>query len=293
LIRSNGTEACTVLTDFENNPGQAGIRYLIRYIMPELPDVEVFRHYAQEHAMNKKIGDVEYTDAAEVLESSKQKITRSLKGHKFTRTERTGKHMFLKTDEGRWLAMHFGMTGYLRYRKKGEKQPDYSKMIIRFEGGDKLSIVSKRKLGQIEITDDPQEYKKNNHIGMDALDCSFEDFRKALENKRGGIKNALMDQSRVSGIGNIYSDEILFQEKLHPKYKFEDLGTKELRSLHKTMQRVMKTAISNEAKPSELPRNYLLPHRKEGEDCPGCKGKVSKIKINGRGAYFCPDCQKL
>jgi formamidopyrimidine-DNA glycosylase len=261
--------------------------------MPELPDVEVFRQYAEKHAMNKKISDVEYTDAGEVLKSSKQKITRSLKGQKFIKTERTGKHMFLKTGEGRWLAMHFGMTGYLYYLDDGEKQPGFSKVIIRFEGGDKLSYVSKRKLGHIQITDDLQEYKRENDIGTDALNCSFEAFSKALENKRGGIKNALMDQSRISGIGNIYSDEILFQEKLHPKFKFEDLGTKELRSLHKTIQQVMKTAISKKANPSELPRNYLLPHRTEGEDCPGCKGKVRKIKINGRGSYFCPDCQRL
>lgn len=261
--------------------------------MPELPDVEVFRRYAEKHAMNKKIGAVEYTDPGKILKSSRQKVTRTLQGQKLTKSARTGKHLFFKTGDGHWLTMHFGMTGYLKYRKKDEKQPDYEKVTIAFERGDKLSYVSKRKLGQIEITDDPQEYKKENDIGIDALACSYEEFQQALKNKRGGIKNVLMDQSRISGIGNIYSDEILFQEKLHPKYKFEALDKEELRSLHKTIHRILQTAINNDALPSDLPRTYLLPHRSEGEDCPGCKGKVRKIKINGRGTYFCPDCQKL
>ncbi|MCF8234250.1 MAG: hypothetical protein K9G67_09540 [Bacteroidales bacterium] len=261
--------------------------------MPELPDVEVFRQHAEKHAKNKKISEIRYNDAGRVLKSSKQKISRNLKGQKFTGSARAGKHMFLKTDDDKWLAMHFGMTGFLKHWKKGDDEPEYSKVIFSFDDDHRLSYISKRKLGELEITDNPEAYKKENHIGIDALDCSFKEFKEALKDKQGGIKNVLMDQSKVSGIGNIYSDEILYQEKLHPKHKFEKLDEKQLKSLHKTIQRVMQTAIDNKAQPSDLPDHYLLPHREEGNNCPDCKGKIKKIKINGRGTYVCPKCQKL
>lgn len=269
------------------------ITTLVRKAMPELPDVEVFRQHAEKHAMNKTIRGVAYNDAGKLLKSPEQTISRALKGQKFTRSSRTGKHMFLKTGEDRWLAMHFGMTGYLKYWKDTDKRSDFSKVIIGFEEGSNLSFVSKRKLGEMKITDDPEDYRRENGLGMDALDIPFSEFRKSLEDKRGSIKNVLMDQSRVSGIGNIYSDEILFQEKWHPKQRFEKLDEEALRSLHKTIHRVLKTAINRDARPSDLPANYLLPNREEGKKCPACEGKISKIKINGRGVYFCPDCQKL
>ncbi len=261
--------------------------------MPELPDVEVFRQYAQKHVMNKKITRVEYHDAGQVLESTKQKISRRVKGEKFIQSGRVGKHMFLKISSGSWLALHFGMTGYLKYFKSDNDPPEYSKADFYFDDGHALAFISKRKLGELEITENTDTYCKENDIGIDVYDSSFEEFVEALDDKRGGIKNVLMDQSCVSGIGNVYSDEILYQENLHPKVKFEKLDDRALKSLYNTIQRVMRTAINHNADPSKFPGRYLLQHRKEGEECPECKGKIKKIKINGRGCYICPGCQKL
>lgn len=260
--------------------------------MPELPDVEVMRQYAEEHAMDRKVTGIEYKDSKEILESTKQKISRNIKSERFTDSRREGKHLLLKTKSGKWLAMHFGMTGDLKYFRTGKDEPEYSKLILHFDNGHSLSYISGRKLGKISITDDPEAYKSDLDIGIDALKCSFGEFRDALEGKRGSIKNVLMDQSRVAGIGNIYSDEILYQEKLHPKYRFEKLDEKGLKSLHSTIRRALKTAINHNADPSDLPGHYLLPHRNEGEKCPDCKGKIKKIKINGRGTFICPQCQK-
>jgi formamidopyrimidine-DNA glycosylase len=261
--------------------------------MPELPDVEIYKKYVEKHAMNKKIKGVEYNDPKQLLESSKQKISQNLKGSKFTHSKRLGKHLLLQVDDKKWLAMHFGMTGDISYFKYNEKDPEYSKVIIEFNNNHKLSVISKRKLGELTITENPEIYRKENDIGIDAFKCGFEEFKKALEGKRGGIKNVLMDQSRVAGIGNIYSDEILYQEKLHPKFKFEKLDKKTLKSLYNAIQRVLKTAINHEANPKDFPNHYLLKHRKEGEDCPRCNGEIKKIRINGRGCYICPKCQKL
>jgi formamidopyrimidine-DNA glycosylase len=261
--------------------------------MPELPDVEVYKKYVEKHAMNKKITSIEYNDSKQLLESSKQEISRNVKGAKFTSSKRLGKHLLLQVDDKKWLAMHFGMTGDVKYFKNDEKEPQYSKVIFAFNNDHKLSIISKRKLGALAIAENTESYAKEYDIGIDAWQCSYGDFKEALEGKRGGIKNVLMDQSRVAGIGNIYSDEILYQVKIHPKFKFEKLDEKALKSLYNTIQRVLKTAINHKANPKDFPNHYLLKHRKEGEDCPDCKGKIEKIEINGRGCYICPKCQKL
>ncbi|MFW6224260.1 MAG: Fpg/Nei family DNA glycosylase [Bacteroidota bacterium] len=258
--------------------------------MPELPDVEIFRQHAEKHALNKKIESVDYEDAQQVLKSSKQLISRSLNGNVFTQTLRNGKHILMKISNNKWLAMHFGMTGYLETSEKNKPKPKYTKLSVDF-GNHRLNYISKRKLGALEITGSPAEYSKTHNLGKDALECSRDEFSRAFKNKRGGIKNALMDQSAVAGIGNIYSDEILFQEKIHPKQKIEKLTDKSFNSLFNTTKRVMKMAIKKDAQPSQLPASYLLPNREEGRDCPRCGGSIKKIRVNGRGCFICPSCQ--
>jgi formamidopyrimidine-DNA glycosylase len=101
-----------------------------------------------------------------------------------------------------------------------------------------------------------------------------------------------MNQSALCGIGNVYADEILFQACIHPRQKASELTEKQQGELYKQMDKVLKTAIKNQADISQMPDNFLLPKRKEGEKCPRGKGKVEKIKISGRSGYYCPDCQE-
>lgn len=260
--------------------------------MPELPDVEVFRQYAEKHALNKEITSITWRDADQILKSSRQKISRTLKGEKFKQSKRKGKHMFLRSGSGDWLVLHFGMTGHLKYFDLQKDTPAYAKVIFRFKIKHGLACISKRKLGGISITEDPEQFSKENDLGPDALECSYNEFREALEGKRGSVKNALMDQRCISGIGNIYSDEILFREKLHPKHNFSKLEEKALKSLFNSTQAVLKKAIEKEADPSRIPKTWLLPRREEGKPCPGCGGEIKKIKVNGRGTYLCPSCQQ-
>ncbi len=258
--------------------------------MPELPDVEVFREYASEHALNQKINDIEYFDER-MLKSSKQMISKSLKGESFSECRRKGKYLLLKCNS-RWLVLHFGMTGSLKYYENGGDPPEYAQLVMNFDNHHALAYISKRKLGRIEIADDIGEFARQHDIGEDALRIDWEDFYHIMSKKKGSIKGALMDQSKVSGIGNIYADEILFQEKIHPKAEIGNLDEDSLKSLYKTMRRVMRIAIRHHADPNDLPRDYLLANRSEGRDCPVCNGRIKKITVNGRGTYICPKCQK-
>ena len=91
-----------------------------------------------------------------------------------------------------------------------------------------------------------------------------------------------MNQKKIAGIGNIYSDEILFQSKLHPEISAKNLEEKEIGVLYKTMNRVLKQAIDDQADPEKFPRSWLIPYRKEGVSCPRCEGKIVRIKVSGR-----------
>lgn len=258
--------------------------------MPELPDVEIYRQTA-EKAKKKKIRGVTAHDK-QFDRIDEKEIDTQFKNKKITRTSRRGKHLFLFSSKDFAMVMHFGMTGDLKYVQKKEDLPEYTKLELQFDNDDKLAYISKRKLGFVAFTDNPEKFIEENDIGADALELSKSEFIKKIKSKKSMIKSALMDQSVTSGIGNVYSDEILYQCGLHPKTKTTDLTDEDWGNLHKSMKSVMKTAIDKDARPSKLPKSYLTRHRKEGEKCPKCKGEIKKMKISGRGMYFCPSCQK-
>lgn len=107
------------------------------------------------------------------------------------------------------------------------------------------------------------------------------------------IKSALMNQKIVAGIGNVYSDEILFQARLHPKSKVPDLKDKDWNKIYDAMNDVLKTAIDCSVDKTKMPDHFILSNRKEGADCPkGCGDTIHKLDVSGRSALYCPDCQK-
>jgi formamidopyrimidine-DNA glycosylase len=265
--------------------------------MPELPDVENFKRTLNRTARNKTIKHVEVRAGRMLQGISAPKLAHALTGRKITRSRRHGKHLFAGLDKGPWLALHFGMTGYFAYFKKPEDDPLHDRLRFDFRDGSHFAFVNQRKFGRLRLIDDPDDFIAAERLGPDALDRSvtLKKFRALLGKRRGEIKAALMDQSLIAGIGNIYSDEILFQARLHPKARVEDLDSKQIGKLYRVMRRVLPTAIGKGAGSETLferaPRSYLLRHREPGAACPRCGGKLRIMKAGGRTAYFCPKCQ--
>ena len=114
---------------------------------------------------------------------------------------------------------------------------------------------------------------------------------KLMESQTGGAKSVLMDQHNIAGIGNVYTDEILFQSKIHPKTKISKLSTKELNSIFSNVSKILKKASQIIENGEKAPKNWLKSHRNDGDSCPSCKGEVKKIQVGGRSTYFCEDCQ--
>lgn len=260
--------------------------------MPELPDVEIFRAYVAKTSLHRRILDVEVRRPRVLGNVSAPRLNSALAGHAFTAVRRHGKHLLLALDSGRWLAMHFGMTGSLHYYAADEPPAPDARILFDFVRGNRLGYYDPRVLGRINLIDDPDDYIAQRGLGPDALDPQLKrpQFEAALHGAKGIVKAALMDQGRVAGIGNLYSDEILYHAHVHPKTPVAALDGPALRRLYDSMRTVLKEAIARGAEPERLPRDYLLPHRRSGEHCP-CGGEVEKTVIAGRSAYFCPRCQ--
>lgn len=259
--------------------------------MPELPDVEVFRRYLNVTGLHKPIRDVAVRDAGVLRGISGSELNRRLKGRSLEETRRRGKHLLARTDGAGWLTLHFGMTGYLDYFKNPSGDSKYDRVVLDFTNGYHLAFVSARKLGRVGLIKDPARFFASHSLGPDALDLSLDDFEGLMRGRRGSTKRALMDQSLIAGIGNIYSDEILYQAGVHPRTPVGKLREEAIRRLFGRMKRVLKMAIERKANPDELPRTWLLSHRKEGAACPRCGGEVKRMRISGRSTYLCPACQ--
>ncbi|MGM0440397.1 MAG: Fpg/Nei family DNA glycosylase [Chlamydiota bacterium] len=250
--------------------------------MPELPDVECMRRQL-EKALHRTVEQL-WLRMPMIANMTQQTFRRHLNGHQFTFVQRHGKHLFLKSKE-KILHLHFGMTGDIIWWK--DEEPDYSAFEVKFRGGENLSIISKRKLGKVELVDELEDVIED--LGPDALDIGEEEFKGLIRSSRAQLKSCLMDQGKLAGIGNVYSDEILYQARLNPTRIAQELTERDIHNLYHKMREVLKVVIDNDADPDKFPQGYLTPHRSKGGEVEG--HKVENKTINGRSAYWCPEVQ--
>lgn len=265
--------------------------------MPELPDVETYRRHIEETALNRQIVDVVVNDERLLDGVSPQGLLQRLSRRTLVGTRRHGKHLLLELDDGSWMECHFGMSGRLRHLDADADDPTHDRVRLDFADGTHLAIISRRLFGHVRMVSDADTFVQGEQLGPDPLEDGLDEaaFRERLRSKSGTIKSALMDQSTLAGIGNVYSDEILFQAGVHPKRSVNDLSDDEVSRLFETMRRVFDTAIAGGAGwddfPERTPKDFLLPQRRKGGTCPSCGGQVEAIKISGRTAWFCSACQ--
>jgi len=276
--------------------------------MPEMPEVEAFKKYIGDTSLHKKIVDVETNAKSAIKNVSFNDFKKLLKGNSFSSVKRMGKYLVIPLkDSNQKLVMHFGLTGTLYYAKKGDK-PNYS--FVRFIfGPDALSWISKRKFGGIWLVTDINTIKGLKNIGPDPLTLSEDRFLAiAKQHARKNIKSFLMDQDIISGIGNEYSDEILYQAGIDPHHKVSDLTELQKKKIYSVMNTVLDYAIKLRKKHAKdingqdffsgvesdhFKSSYLQAHRHGDGRCPKNKNHMlRKAKIAGRTTYYCPAEQK-
>ncbi|MFQ6115418.1 MAG: DNA-formamidopyrimidine glycosylase family protein, partial [bacterium] len=191
------------------------------------------------------------------------------------------------------LVFHFGMTGSLHYTKTGSEKDKSAQLVFEFADGYELRWLCLRKLGKVYLVEDINQIKLLKQMGPEPSQLPKGDFFGLLEeHSRKGVKAFLLDQRDIAGIGNIYSDEILFRAKVNPRRKIKTLTDKQREKLFREMNHVLEKAAGFLAK-GQFPKSWLLPSRRVSWKCPRNKGHELKREIiAGRSAIYCPICQK-
>ncbi len=264
--------------------------------MPELPDVEMFKRIAAKCAQ-RTVQRAAVDDPALLKGISASSLQRRVKGARIESASRHGKHLFLNLDSGGSLEMHFGTNGSLRRLGGAEADPPCVRFSLVLDKGDRLAYLNPRRIGDVQLVPDADTFIAEARLGPDALDRRFdlEALEQRLAGRKRDIKSILMDQQALAGIGNIYSDEILFQARIHPDVPGDALSKKQTERLFKSIKHVLETAIACEAGSEEgverLPRGFLLRERHPGGHCPRCGTELTTAKRAGRTSYYCARCQ--
>jgi len=266
--------------------------------MPELPDVEGFKRVLARNGLRKRVAQVIVNDARILGKLSARAFASRLRGASLVDVRRHGKHLMAKLDRGGWLTLHFGMTGALQFVNESGTEPPFSRVRLDFAGDGSLAYINKRMIGRVGLVQDAGDFVAAEKLGPDALDrrFNFDVFKTAVLGLKRDVKSVLMDQQILAGIGNIYSDEILFQARISPAAQIDKLAPSELKRLFAQIREVLKTAVScgagSEQFVERMPKGSLLPQRKKGGRCPRCRSALKVFKIGGRTAYCCAKCQR-
>lgn len=271
--------------------------------MPELPEVETVKNTLKKLVLNKKIVDVNimYSNIIEYPDIDtfkKQLIDQTIKDIK-----RRGKWLMFELDNY-YLLSHLRMEGKYLIRNKDDEYNKHEHVEFVFSDNTTLRYKDTRKFGRMYLykKEDVFDKKPLNELGLEPWDNSLtvDYLRDKLKNKKLPIKTLLLDQSIIVGIGNIYVDEVLFMSKINPLKKYQELTDIDLQNIIDNNKKVLEHAISlggttiRSYESSEgvhgLFQNELLVHGKE--ICPSCNTKIEKIRVGGRGTYYCPNCQK-
>jgi formamidopyrimidine-DNA glycosylase len=282
--------------------------------MPELPEVELLKLGLNKYVRGLTIGDVDLR-YAKIFDGK----VGSVVGGKVVNVRRYGKMLAVDLSNGKSLAVHVKMTGRLIYR--GKRQPKkldveedlenlpnkHTHAIFSFKNGDKLYYLDVRKFGWIKVVDsqDVEKIPFVSKLGPEPFkDLKADDFHTLLLRYRRPIKTLLMDQSRISGVGNIYANEALFCAGISPKRISSKISKDKSKKLYDCILKVFMEGMKFGGSSTDSFRDVLGEKGKyqehygvydrEGKACKrrGCKGNIQKMKMGGRGTYYCSKCQK-
>jgi formamidopyrimidine-DNA glycosylase len=278
--------------------------------MPELPEVEAFKEYIETHCMHKVISDVIGLHTQVIQKINFSRFKKELVNNTFQSIERCGKYLIISLKKGtKKLIMHFGLSGSLFFSKGADASIPSTCIIFVFRLDGALYWISKRRLEKIWLVNTINEIEALKSMGIDALQITRKKFFELLEkSEKQNIKTFLMDQEKIAGIGNEYSDEILFQAGIDPHHRITDLSDKQRAALYIQIKKVLRYALKVQIKTSKktigpqffskedrlaFSSKYLQSHRHVDMMCPkNKKHTLKRATIAGRTTYYCPEDQR-
>lgn len=273
--------------------------------MPELPEVETIRRQFEKEVVGRGIVSVE-ARLPKLIRGSVDDFSRVVGGAHFTGARRRSKVLILDLSNGFSILVHLKMSGQLLYLPASELVEKHTHVIFHLDDGRDLRLRDLRQFGYLKLVrrEEVAEVPEIKGLGPEPLDAGFtiERFREVLSRRpRGKIKSLLLDQSLVAGIGNIYVDEALFYARINPQRPAGSLTREEEERLYQGIRELLNASIRRRGTSVALyvdlenregeNQNYLKVYDRAGRPCEGCEGKVERIKVAGRGTYYCPSCQ--
>jgi len=291
--------------------------------MPELPEVQTTISGLKSKVLKRTFVDV-WSDWKKLIKKPKDflQFKKELENKKIKKIWRRGKNIIFDLSNDYSLLVHQKMTGHLMIgewkqtnnkwqpTKKGpleEKINTFIHLIFFFDNGKMMALSDVRKFAKVELwkTKDLLESKTFKDLGPEPLeqDFTFKKFKETIKNKKGKIKQILMDQNVIAGIGNIYSSEALWQSKIHPEKTIAKLSDSELSLLYRAVKKVLELGVklggesfSDYRKVDGSKGDFdteRKAYKREGQKCHRCGTLIKRLKFGGRSAFFCPKCQKI
>ncbi|MEO6508883.1 MAG: DNA-formamidopyrimidine glycosylase [Patescibacteria group bacterium] len=279
--------------------------------MPELPEVETIRRSLQSDLPGKTIKAIEVIEQKQFKGDHRKAI-----GKKVIDVIRKGKMLTLVLDDSLYLTFHLMLTGQILLAADKDnavfanviphtgsnKLPvNSTRVIIEFNDHSALYFNDQRKFGWVKLTETMEETKS---VDVLSKDFSLEYFKKSIGASRKPIKPLLLEQDKITGIGNIYDNDALWEAKIHPTRKANSLSEVELETLHKAIKDVINEGIMYKGS-SAKDEMYVLPdstkgsyqehfkvYHRNGQPCLRDTTLIERIELGGRGTFFCPKCQK-
>ncbi|MFW6150258.1 MAG: bifunctional DNA-formamidopyrimidine glycosylase/DNA-(apurinic or apyrimidinic site) lyase [Chloroflexota bacterium] len=269
--------------------------------MPELPEVETIVRELRPLIVGQRVADVEIVDVRLLDREDPDAFHQQVIGRQVESIERRGKYVVLGLGGALVVLLHLRMTGRLIVNPTGAV--GHVRAVFHFADGLSLVFDDRRRLGTMRLAEATDSVLAR--LGPDPLLEGFspEVLGQRLAGHNIPVKAALLDQHIISGLGNMYADEALFRAGMHPLEMAGTLSADHVTRLHRAIQSVLREAIDGKGasvdsyvrpggEPGTAHFAFKVAHR-PGEACPGCGMPISRVQIRKRGAYFCPQCQRL
>jgi formamidopyrimidine-DNA glycosylase len=247
--------------------------------MPELPEAERARQ-TLESVVGRTVARVDDHDAYVCRPHAPGEIADALIGHRLASAHRRGKFLWLETADGPTLGLHLGMSGHI-VLDGAEDASRWDRFAVEFEDGTRFALRDKRRLGRAVLNPD------FSHIGPDAATVGREDFRRLVGTGSAPVKARLLDQGRISGVGNLLADQTLWQARIAPRRPVSDLSIDDLDRLRRALRSAVRSAIRLGGVHTG---SFVAARGREGH-CPRDGHHLERATIGGRTTYWCPVCQ--
>jgi len=272
--------------------------------MPELPETQTIAAILNKNLAGKNVLQVQISKDYKALPSTEIFI-KAVTGKKIKSVKRVAKNILLELNNGVRILFHLAMTGRLLLWNEKVGSEKWVKIILHLDNGTKLTFSDMRMFGKAAVLSPKQTEELAARYGPEPLDKNTtpQQLFEKIKSKRTNIKNALLDQVVISGLGNIYATDALFLAKINPLTKTSEIAPEDTSRLLDAIREVLEESIKFGGS-TLSDKMYVDPSGKEGtyqehfkiyskKNCPVCDGKVNFMKISGRGTYFCPACQPI